>query len=79
MAYDATCSGCGSDLHTCTNCSQFDSSAPNECRKPIPAPVMKKAKRNDCDLFEPKVTQEFDTDKPSPDDARAAFDSLFDI
>ena len=79
MAFDATCSSCGHDIHTCTNCSQFDSSAPNECRQEIPAPVMKKAKRNECELFEPKKTREFDSDKPSPDDARAAFDSLFDL
>jgi 6-phosphogluconolactonase/glucosamine-6-phosphate isomerase/deaminase len=79
VAFDATCPGCGEDVHTCTNCSQFDTSARFECRQEIAEPILKKAKRNDCELFSPKTTQEFDTDKPSPDDARAAFDSLFDL
>ena len=79
MAFDATCEGCGEDVHTCTNCSSFDTSAPFECRQEISAPIRAKAKQNECDLFSPKTTQVFDTDKPSPDDAKAAFDSLFDF
>lgn len=79
VALDAVCSKCGQDLHTCTNCLHFDTSARYECRQPIPEPVTKKAKRNECELFAPKTTQEFDNDQRSPDDARAAFDSLFDI
>ena len=78
-AFDATCPGCGQDVHTCTNCSQFDTSARFECRQEITEPVRKKAKRNQCHLFEPRTTQEFDSDQPTPDDARAAFDSLFDL
>ena len=79
MAFDATCESCGEDIHTCTNCSSFDTSARFECREEIPEPVKSKAKRNQCELFSPKTTQVFDTDKPSPDDAKAAFDSLFDL
>ena len=79
MAFDAVCDSCGEDVHTCTNCSHFDTSARFECRQEIPEPVGTKAKRNECELFSPKTTQVFDTDKPSPDDARAAFDSLFDL
>ena len=79
VALDATCPQCGEDLHTCTNCVYFDTSAPKECRQPIPESIAGKAKRNDCQLFSPKTTQEFDADKPSPGDARAAFDSLFDL
>lgn len=79
MAFDATCEKCGEDVHTCTNCSSFDTSARFECRQDIPEPVKAKPKRNDCELFTPKTTQVFDTDKPSPDDAKAAFDSLFDL
>lgn len=79
MAFEATCESCGEDVHTCTNCSSFDPSARSECRLEIPEAILKKAKRNECDLFSPKTTQVFDTDKPSPDDAKAAFDSLFDL
>ena len=77
--FEATCSGCGEDIHTCTNCSHFDTAARFECRQEIEQPVSPKARRNQCELFEPKTVQVFDTDKPAPDDARAAFDSLFDL
>lgn len=79
VAFEATCESCGEDVHTCTNCSSFDTSARFECRLEIPEAIFKKAKRNDCDQFSPKTTQVFDTDKPSPEDAKAAFDSLFDF
>jgi hypothetical protein len=78
---DATCNRCGADLHTCSNCINFDTSVHWECRRfqEIPARVAKKRDRNDCPLFTPKATQEFakDSDKPSPGDARSAFDALF--
>ena len=78
-AFEATCDNCGEDVHTCTNCSSFDTSLRFECRQEIPEAILKKAKRNRCELFSPKTTQVFDTDKPSPGDAKAAFDSLFDF
>ena len=78
---DATCAKCGADLHTCSNCIHFDTSVRWECRKnaEIPARVAKKRDRNECPLFTPKLVQEFgkDSDKPSPGDARSAFDALF--
>ena len=81
IAFDTTCAKCGADLHTCSNCNSFDTSARWECRRyeEIPARVMKKSTRNDCPLFTPKVTQEFaqEAEKPAPSDARAAFDALF--
>jgi hypothetical protein len=78
---DATCAKCGADLHTCSNCIHFDTSVRWECRKQaeIPARIAKKRDKNDCALFTPKLAQEFakDSDKPSPGDARSAFDALF--
>ena len=78
---DATCAKCGADLHTCSNCVNFDTSVRWECRKheEIPARVAKKRDRNECPLFSPKVAQEFgkESDKASPGDARSAFDALF--
>ena len=79
MAFEAVCESCGDDVHTCTNCSSFDTSARFECRQEIPSPIMKKAKRNQCELFSPKTTKVFDKDEPSLDKAKAAFDSLFDF
>ena len=76
---EAACSACGADLHSCTNCRHFDSSAPLECRKEPPARIAGKAKNNDCELFEAKVTQEFDSDSGRPTDPKAAFDALFKL
>ena len=81
VASDATCKECGSDLHTCTNCTYFDSSAPSECRKPVEVRIAKKAHRNACELFEAKTVQEFasDSEGVAPSDAKSAFDDLFDF
>lgn len=75
---ETTCPHCEKDLHTCTNCRHFDPSATFECRKEIPVRVPKKSTRNACDLFEYKVSKEFST-KPSAEEARRAFDALFDF
>ncbi len=75
----ATCPACGADLHSCTNCRHFDSSAPLECRKPVPQRIGAKAKRNECELFEAKVTKEFSSDSGKPADPKAAFDALFKL
>jgi hypothetical protein len=75
----AVCSSCGADLHTCTHCRHFDSSSPFECRKPIQVRVRAKAKRNECELFEAKVTVESGSDSGRPADPKAAFDALFDL
>lgn len=80
VAPPATCAKCGGDLHTCSNCRYFDSSIHNECRQNVEPRVMSKTKRNECALFEPKVTQEFDKEATrAPDDPRSAFDALFKI
>jgi hypothetical protein len=76
------CRKCGADLHTCSNCIHFDTSARWECRKceEIPARILKKSTRNECALFAQKTVQEFGREgggKPSSNDPRAAFDALF--
>lgn len=83
ITVDSTCAKCGADLHTCSNCVNFDTSVRWECRRfqEIPARVPKKTLRNECPLYTPKMVQEFgkDRDKPSPGDARSAFDALFKL
>ena len=81
VAADATCSECGSDLHSCTNCTYFDSSAPNECRQPIEVRIAGKSKRNECELFQARTVKEFASDSGgvAPSDAKSAFDDLFDF
>ncbi len=84
-AVDATCGGCGTALHSCTHCIQFDSAVHWECRRAadLPARVAKKNAANDCALWVPKTAQEFGADRDRPaapsNDPRAAFDALFKI
>jgi len=79
MSAAARCAGCGSDLHTCTNCTSFDPASPHECRQPMPERIAKKDRANSCELYAPRVRQEHAPEKPAPapDDPRAAFDALF--
>ncbi len=74
---DSTCRKCGTDLHTCTHCAYFDTSAPNECRQPVKEYVASKAKRNRCELFEAKAAKETAREASAPSSARDAFDALF--
>ncbi|MGH9379766.1 MAG: hypothetical protein ACRD2Z_04025 [Thermoanaerobaculia bacterium] len=76
---DDRCPKCGADLHACTQCRHFDTSARFECRQPIAQRIAAKAKANTCELFEPRLAQGFASDSERPDDPRAAFDALFKI
>jgi len=79
-AADARCPSCGGALHTCTNCLAFDSGAPKECRLPVAERIARKSEANRCELFAPRLAQEFEREeRRAPDDPRAAFDALFKI
>jgi hypothetical protein len=76
-----SCQKCNADLHTCGNCRFFDTTTLWECRENIPARVSGKHARNQCTMFQPKIVRDLAADKAhhlqSPDDARKAFDALF--
>ena len=76
---DSTCEKCGADLHTCSHCVAFDTSARFECTKPVPARIAAKKQRNDCAFFEPSRSFDLTGSRSvdTPQDARAAFDALF--
>lgn len=77
---ESTCPRCGSALHACAQCANFDTSAAFECQKPIPARVSPKDARNECALYEPRTTVERETGSSSSggsSSARQAFDDLF--
>jgi hypothetical protein len=74
---ETRCSRCGADLHSCVQCTQFDSSSRFECRLPIAARVSPKDARNTCESFEPQRKVERETGSAAPADARKAFDDLF--
>jgi hypothetical protein len=74
---DTACEKCKADLHTCKQCNYFDPSARFECRKSIPARIMDKHARNNCELFATRTVVERETTTGPPKDARQAFANLF--
>ena len=77
IAADSRCPKCGSDLHSCAQCTWFDTSGRFECGQPIPARVTPKDARNTCTFFEGRITVERETRSAGPRTARQAFDDLF--
>ena len=78
VAGDGRCPRCGVDLHSCVQCTSFDTSARFECSQTaLPARVSPKDARNDCALFTPRTTIERQTGTKGPTSARQAFDDLF--
>ena len=89
IALDAQCPKCSSDLHSCAQCTWFDTGSRFECNQPITARVSPKDGRNGCTYYEARVTVEretrsttptvrSDSDSSSSDSgARQAFDDLF--
>jgi len=82
LTFEDNCAKCGADLHTCGNCRFFDTTTMWECRENIPARIAGKHAKNECTFFSPKIVKDLAADKGgrliSPDDARKAFDALFD-
>ena len=86
ISFDAQCSKCSSDLHSCAQCTWFDTGSRFECNQPIPARVSPKDARNACTHYEARVTVERETRSTTPavrnetsggSGARQAFDDLF--
>jgi len=74
------CPKCGFELHSCKQCTYFDPSSRFECMQPIPERIYPKDTRNQCGSYSMRVTMEKETSTPAslrPNDARAAFESLF--
>ena len=74
------CPKCGFELHSCKQCEHFDPSSRFECNQPVPERISPKDKRNDCSFYSIRVMLEKETTSKGtarPNDARAAFDSLF--
>jgi predicted RNA-binding Zn-ribbon protein involved in translation (DUF1610 family) len=76
----AKCSKCGFELHSCKQCTHFDTSTRFECTQPIPERISPKDKQNQCMFYEMRVMVEKETTTPAvakPMDARQAFENLF--
>jgi hypothetical protein len=80
MPTTGQCPKCRFELHSCKQCSYFDPGSRFECMQPIKERIAKKDARNECELYEIRVTREKETSTPAslrPNDARAAFENLF--
>ena len=77
IGLESRCARCGTELHTCAQCTWFDSSKRFECAKRIAARVTPKDARNECELFQARVTVERETGSPAVSSAKDAFDDLF--
>jgi len=77
IVLDSVCPKCNAELHTCRHCNYFDPAAHFECRKSIPARIVNKNARNNCELFAPRTVVERETSSGAPKDARQAFANLF--
>ncbi len=75
--FTGKCLRCGFELHSCKQCSFFDTSARFECTQPITARIPKKDARNECNFYTPRTTIERETSTSRPLDARQAFENLF--
>jgi predicted RNA-binding Zn-ribbon protein involved in translation (DUF1610 family) len=78
---DHTCNRCGVAVHSCVNCSSFDTGSRWECNaQGLTARVAPKDERNACALFSARTTVERQTSTQVPtNNARKAFDDLFNF
>jgi len=77
IGFETQCPKCAADLHSCAQCTWFDTSSQFECGQPIPERMSPKDTRNSCTYFEVRVTVERETRSAGPPTARQAFDDLF--
>lgn len=62
--FKGNCPKCGADLHSCKQCTHFESSTRFQCLKPIPERIAVKDKANECTMFSPRVTVARDSTPP---------------
>lgn len=78
ITFDSACPKCHSDLHSCAQCTWFDSGSRFECGQPVPERVSPKESRNPCTFFDGRVTVERETRSTTGSrSSRQAFDDLF--
>ena len=80
ITLEARCLRCGTDLHSCAQCTSFDPGSRFECMETtLTARISPKNTRNTCALFAVRTTVERETTTPKVDTARKAFDDLFNL
>ena len=72
-----TCRKCGGDVYCCLNCTDYDGSAPNQCREPQAEKVSVKDRRNFCDYFTLREGRPDSTSANRAEEARKKLEELF--
>ena len=70
IKFDSACPKCNADLHSCRQCTHFDPGARLECNKPIPARIVNKHARNQCEFFAARIIVERETSSGPPSNAQ---------
>jgi hypothetical protein len=78
------CPGCGSDIHSCKNCTNCDENLSHKCTEPNSPWIADRTTTNECPFFEfratPKdhpVTSTQDKENTEAENAKEAFRALF--
>jgi len=77
VGFRDTCEGCGADLHTCTHCENYDTSAYNDCREPSAEWVADRERANRCDWFRAVTGQGASGEDGAREQTLAQLDALF--
>jgi hypothetical protein len=72
-----TCPACGSDVRCCLNCSDYDESAPDQCREPQAERVSVKDRRNFCEFFTLSEKRVSSSSADKAAEARRKLEQLF--
>ena len=76
--HSTTCAKCGTPLHSCRHCKQFDPDARFQCREKIDERIVDKWAANECALFKPVQALDATGRRANTtEDARTAFHDLF--
>lgn len=78
FAREATCRGCGVDLHVCRICEYYDTRVANECREPIAERIVNKIRANFCGYLRPRPAAYTATDAAASA-ARGGLEDLFGL
>lgn len=75
------CPGCGSDIHSCRNCINYDENTSSQCREPNSPWVADRATTNECPFFEFRPAslpaKEKEDANAEAEKAKEAFRALF--
>lgn len=72
-----TCPACGSDIHCCLNCMDYDASYPNQCRESQAEKVEIKDRRNFCEYFRLRADKSSSSSAQKAAEAKRKLEALF--